>query len=249
VVIRHEEVALRSRQSFAAVVLLACAGHASAQAIYSCVDAKGRHLTADRPIMDCLDREQQVRGGTGTVRGKLGPSLTAEERAVEEEKARRQQEEQLRAADQKRRDRSLLARYPDEDSHHLERRAAVLRVNEAMASGNQRLGELQAERKQLQAQHAKGGDAAQQTRLQRLLDLVDQDEAAQRRLLASQAEERRRIDGRFDEELAHLRPQWAERVAARGAADLGAPAAGASAAPAGPQASAVRRPASAAAAR
>ncbi|HET7868163.1 MAG TPA: DUF4124 domain-containing protein, partial [Burkholderiaceae bacterium] len=28
--------------------------------IYSCTDARGRRLTSDRPIIECLDREQRV---------------------------------------------------------------------------------------------------------------------------------------------------------------------------------------------
>jgi len=54
-------------------VLLAAAwaGAALAQAganqgsIYACTDAKGRRITADRPIADCVDREQRVLGNTG----------------------------------------------------------------------------------------------------------------------------------------------------------------------------------------
>ena len=36
----------------------------------------GRKLTSDRPIMECLDREQKVLNPSGTVKTKIGPSLT-----------------------------------------------------------------------------------------------------------------------------------------------------------------------------
>jgi hypothetical protein len=43
--------------------LVACAGQVAAAAaagasdsIYTCIDSKGRRLTADRPIPDCIDR-------------------------------------------------------------------------------------------------------------------------------------------------------------------------------------------------
>ncbi|WP_432214584.1 DUF4124 domain-containing protein, partial [Salmonella enterica] len=35
--------------------------------IYTCVDAKGRKLTADRPILDCIDREQKELNASGQV--------------------------------------------------------------------------------------------------------------------------------------------------------------------------------------
>ncbi len=60
---------------------------AGAQGIYVCVDAKGRRITSDRPILDCLDREQSELSPTGQVIRKIGPSLTAAERAAEEELA------------------------------------------------------------------------------------------------------------------------------------------------------------------
>ena len=66
----------------------AWAASAQAQGIYSCIDAKGRRITSDRPIVECLDREQELRGKTGTVREVLPPSYTREERARLEEKAR-----------------------------------------------------------------------------------------------------------------------------------------------------------------
>jgi len=197
-----------------ALAMLAVAHAAGAQAIYTCVDAKGRRLTADRPIMECLDREQQVIGAGGTVR-RIGPSLTAEERAAEEEKARKAQEEQQRLAEEKRRDRTLLSRYPSEELHRQERLASLRRVDEAIAAGNQRLAELEAERKQLLQEQARGGDAAQKARLQRALEQNQQDAAAQRRLLAGHAEERLRIDARFEEELKRLRLLWAEAAAVR----------------------------------
>ena len=50
--------------------------------IYTCVDRNGRRLTADRPIAECLDREQRELGPSGIVRRQIGPSLTEQERAA-----------------------------------------------------------------------------------------------------------------------------------------------------------------------
>ena len=66
------------------------------QGIYTCVDAKGRRITADRPIHDCNDREQSEMSSGGLVVRKIGPSLTAQERALEEAKAAKAQDERNR---------------------------------------------------------------------------------------------------------------------------------------------------------
>ena len=90
---RDVPVAIAQRWPFgastvsASVAIAAAAGTmAWAQAqpvpggVYTCIDAKGRKLTADRPIVECIDREQKVLNPSGTVRAKVGPSLTAQEK-------------------------------------------------------------------------------------------------------------------------------------------------------------------------
>ena len=55
--------------ALALIAVFGAAGHAWAQAgIYTCVDAKGRRLTSDRPIVECLDREQKELTPNGNVK-------------------------------------------------------------------------------------------------------------------------------------------------------------------------------------
>ena len=100
-----------------ALLLASLSGVTSAQAqqinpqgIYTCVDAKGRKLTSDRPIAECTDREQKVLNPSGTVKTKVGPTLTAQERTELEAKDKAEQEERARINEEKRRDRALLDR-------------------------------------------------------------------------------------------------------------------------------------------
>lgn len=190
--------------------------------IYSCVDAKGRRITSDRPNMECLDREQKQYSPSGTVKGSLPPSLTAEERAAEDEKTRIAEERRLRDAEQKRRDRSLLNRYPDEASHRRERDDALSRVDSATLSGQQRVADLMAQRELIETERkAAGSDLVKIGRVRRAFEENEQNLAAQKRLLAAQADERQRINKRFDDELGRLKGLWAQNasaVAARSAA-------------------------------
>ncbi|MFO0444535.1 MAG: DUF4124 domain-containing protein, partial [Betaproteobacteria bacterium] len=75
--------------------------------IYTCVDANGRRLTADRPIAECRHKEQQILNRDGSVRGILPPTLTAEERAEKDARDRAAADARAAAADAARRDRNL----------------------------------------------------------------------------------------------------------------------------------------------
>lgn len=191
------------------LVAAACCWQAGAQTrIYSCVDAKGRRLTADRPIMECLDREQKQYGDNGTVKGRLPPSYTGEERAAEEEKRRLVQLAEQRQAEFKRRDRVLLNRYPNPDSHQRERAASLARLDDAIAAGDRRVTDLGRQRQELQAQAAGTKNVARATQIKHQLDENAEDLSAQQRLLASQRDERHRIESRFDDEYSRLQVLW-----------------------------------------
>eukprot|EP01036_Dinobryon_divergens_P002704 gene2704-3549_t len=56
--------------------------------IFTCTDARGRTLTADRPIAECSDREQRELNPSGSVRRKVEPTYTARELQEREDRAR-----------------------------------------------------------------------------------------------------------------------------------------------------------------
>lgn len=192
--------------------------HACAQ-IFTCVDGKGRRLTADRPIAECTDREQQELGPTGIVKRRIGPQLTADERAIEEEKARQALEERNRLAEEKKRDRALLTRYPNRAVHDKERNAALALADAAIISAKKRTAELHAERKRLEVElefFTKDPSRIPQ-QLTRQGEAIAQGLEAQARFIANQARDRQQINARFDEELLKLRALWAQRAAPVGA--------------------------------
>lgn len=219
-----------SGRSIAAAVLLgACLSQAAAQAIYTCVDSKGRRLTADRPILDCLDREQRELNPSGTVKRKLPPSPTLEERAAEEERARQAQQERNRLAEEKKRTRALMARYPHQAAHDKERSAALAAVDAVIVTANRRLATLQAERPRLdtELEFYKKDPARVPAPLKRQLDENERQVAEQKRFIASQNGEKDRVNARFDEELAVLKQLWANPEPTATKASVAMPAASA----------------------
>ena len=202
--------------------------------IYTCVDRNGRRLTADRPIPECLDREQRELSPSGITRRQIGPSLTELERAAQDAQNRKDAEERARVVEERRRERVLVARYPDKAAHDVERAAAIQMVDDVTATAEKRRLELKAERKKLDVEmefYKKDPNKAPMT-LRRKIAEIDDSLAEQQRFIAGQDQEKRRVHARFDTELAQLRKLWdAQRVPPSAASAVAAPAA--SAVPAG----------------
>jgi hypothetical protein len=199
----------------AALVALGGSASASAQAntqgIYTCIDSKGRRITSDRPIPECLDREQRQLSGSGLVRRVLPPSYTAEERAQLDAQRRLEEEQRARVAEEKRRDRALMIRYPTQASHDKERAEALGQIDEVVNAVNKRERALEQQRKEIDTEmefYQRDPDKAP-TWLRRKLEDNQQQVLVQKRFLEEQALEKKRINARFDEELVKLRQLWA----------------------------------------
>jgi len=179
--------------------------------VYTCIDAKGRKLTADRPIPECTDREQKILNPSGTVKAKVGPSLTAQERADLELKEKRELEERNRTADEKRRDRALLIRYPNKGVHDQERQEALAQIAVVIQAAKNRLDELAKQRVSIDAEMEfyKKDPSKAPSYLRRQLEDNIQSQAVQRRFLSEQDGEIKRVNVRFDDELVRLRQLWA----------------------------------------
>jgi hypothetical protein len=178
-------------------------------AIYTCTNAAGRTLTRDRPIAECLDREQRVLNSDGSLRTVLQPSLTSDERAAQEEADRRKAQERANKQEAIRRDRNLLARFPNEATHNKARDAALIATRSGIQASEQRLADLQKERKPLldEAEFYQGKNLPGKLKSQ--IESVDVSIEAQRALIVNQQAEVGRVTALFDAELARLKRLWA----------------------------------------
>ncbi len=187
--------------------LLGLAGSASA-AIYSCVDANGRRLTSDRPIAECLAREQRLLNADGSIRRVVPPTMTVDEMAEAEAKKRQAEADRAAQQDAVRRDRNLLGRFPTQAAHDKAREAALDDVRKGVKFSEERLADLQRERKPLfdEAEFYKGKKMP--AKLKQQLDANDAAAAAQRSLVQNQKDEITRINGLYDVELGRLKKLW-----------------------------------------
>lgn len=176
--------------------------------IYTCIDANGKRLTSDRPIRECIDREQRVLNRDGSQRSVVPPSYTADERTRLEEQQRRRQAELAARQDAIKRDRNLMARFPNEEAHARAREAALDDVRNAVRLSELRLEQIRKDRKPLldEAEFYVGRSLPGKLRAQ--LESLDASAEAQETLVQNQRAEVDRINALYDLELDHLRKLW-----------------------------------------
>lgn len=197
----------------AAAVLLTMAPAAWGQPtggalIFTCIDASGKRLTSDRSIVECISREQRVLNADGSVRSVRMPTMTADERAAAEEREREAFAERARQQEAVRRDRNLLARFPNEAAHRRQREFALDDVRKSLRQSEARLIALATERKPLtnEAEFYIGKQLP--LKLSLALDANDASVEAQKSLVQNQQIEVLRIDKLYDNELERLRKLW-----------------------------------------
>ena len=185
---------------------------AQGKGIYTCIDSKGRRITSDRPITECLDREQRELTGSGTVKRVVPPSYTAEERARIDAQKKAEEALQARIAEEKRRDRALLIRYPNKPVHDKERADALAQIDEVISAVNKRAQALLDQRKDISAEleFYQNDVSKAPLWLRRKLEDNEQQVAVQQRFVVEQTQEKQRVNARFDEELVKLRQLWGQ---------------------------------------
>jgi hypothetical protein len=196
-------------------VLLAVSTVALAQGkgIYTCVDSHGRRITSDRPITECLDREQHELTSSGTLKRVVPPSYTADERARIDAQKKAEEALQARIAYEKRRDRALLIRYPNQAVHDRERTEALAQIDEVISAVNKRAQTLLNQRKEISAEleFYQNDVSKAPLWLRRKLEDNEQQVVVQQRFVVEQTQEKRRVNARFDEELVKLRQLWGQK--------------------------------------
>lgn len=182
--------------------------------IYTCVDATGRTLTSDRPILACNDREQRIIDGvTGHVHGVLAPSYTEAERREIERQEQARQEEQRRVREQRQRERVMLTRFPTERAHEIARENAKQTVQAVIAGTEARLEQLaeQQQRLDVEMEFYESNPDSAPAALRRQIAALKQEQEEQQRFIQGQRAEAARIDAQFDSELEELRRLWSQQ--------------------------------------
>lgn len=183
-------------------------------AIYTCVDASGRRISSDRPIAECMDREQRLLNPSGTTRQSVGPALSEAERAVQEERRRREDVDRLQAHEERLRQRALMSRYPNPEALARDRAGAIAPLEEVIASAGARLAALDVEHARLVGQLRERAS----TDVIRALEQVEQQRTSQERFLNNKRAEKEQMLRRFADMARQLEALWAPPAPAAPAA-------------------------------
>ncbi len=159
--------------------------------------------------MECSTREQRLLNADGSTRRIVPPSMTADEQAEAEVKKRQLEAERAAQQDAIRRDRNLMSRYPNEAAHNKARDAALNDVQRGLKVSEDRLADLQRERKPLLDEIEFYKNKKLPAKLRSQLDANDAAAAAQRSLVQNQRDEIDRLEALYDGELVRLKRLWA----------------------------------------
>jgi hypothetical protein len=167
--------------------------------MYSCI-ANGRTYSADRPPPECANSDIRELNRDGSVRRVISRPLTQEEQRAKALEAKRKIEEEERQLAQRRRDRSLLEAYANDEEIEAARRKALEGAEESIKRSAERTASLSKDRKRLDDESEFYKNRAQPDSLKRAYELNAQAVAAEQRILAEARTEIARINERFDAE-------------------------------------------------
>jgi hypothetical protein len=186
---------------------LLLAGSAAHGQIYTCKDASGRTLTADRPIPECSDRVTRVLDRRGIQRGEIKPPPTAEEKRQMELQEEKRKTEETAAAEQRKTDRALRMRYSNEREIELDRERSTQIVQEQIKREKASLAaaETQLQQAQAEAEPYKKKNAATPAALQRRLDESQQTVKDLQKTIQIRVEEAAQLNAKFDATLKRYR--------------------------------------------
>lgn len=105
--------------------------------IFTCKDASGRMLSADRPIPECANRPMREISREGWVRREIPAPLTAEQKRQLQLQDEQRKSQQAALEEQRQYDRVLMMRYSSEASIEAARRRDVLMMQEQVREANQ----------------------------------------------------------------------------------------------------------------
>ena len=114
------------------LLLLACSAQAQ---IFMCKDSAGKTITSDRPIPDCTGAIREF-GSNGRIKRTIPPPLTPEEKKQKQIEEAKLKAEAEAAAEQKRQDRAMLARYGNEFEINASRKRALEQEQEQVKREN-----------------------------------------------------------------------------------------------------------------
>ncbi len=180
--------------------------------IYQC-ELNGKKVTSDRPIPECINKEQRRLNPDGSLNQIIPPTPTADETEAIATQKLKEEVERVARNDAIRRDRNLMQRFPNEAEHAKARMKALDDLRVSAKNSEARIALLMVERKKLEDEKQfYVNDRVNKPLPSGLKQKLDANEAsleAQKSLAQNQESEVARINSLYDVELKRLKKLWA----------------------------------------
>lgn len=177
----------------------------AAAEVFVCTDPGGRTITSDRPPPECANLPIRELRPDGSVRRVIEPPLTEEQRRARAETARREQKEAEARRTKARRDIALMEAYANEEAIEANRQAALANRQAMIERARQRLDTFAADRVKLEQEAEFYANRKMPATLERAIEANQELAQAEKRLIVEMEADMKRINQRFDGELARFR--------------------------------------------
>lgn len=191
------------------VVAASAAAQSAQSSIYSCT-ANGRTYSGDRPPAECANSDIRELNRDGSLRRVIPRPLTVEEQRARALEAKKRIEDEERTMAQRRRDRSLLEAYANEDEIEAARTKALDSSQVVIARSSQRIENLKIEKKRLDDESEFYKKREVPDSIKRGYILNAQSLSAEESVIGEARAEMQRINERFDAEKKRFRELLAQ---------------------------------------
>lgn len=174
------------------------------RSIFTC-SVNGKTYSGDRLPPECANADVRELNRDGSVRRVIARPLTVDEQRAQAMEAKRRLEEEEKQLAQRRRDKSLLEAYANEEEIEAARAKSLDSSNQLILRANQRLAGLDGERKKLDDETEFYKKRVLPQQIERSLVSNKQQVSAEEKVVNDARVEMQRINERFDAEKKRFR--------------------------------------------
>ncbi len=172
--------------------------------IYSC-NVNGKTFSGDRVPPECSNTDVRELNRDGSVRRVIARPMTLEEQRARAMEAKKRLEDEDRQLSQRRRDKSLLEAYANEEEIEAARAKSLDSSNRVVVRANQRIAGLNGERKKLDDESEFYKKRVLPDHIKRSYVTIQQQLSAEEKVVSDAQAEIQRINERFDAEKKRFR--------------------------------------------
>ena len=178
-------------------------------AIFTC-SVNGKTFSGDRPPPECANSDMRELNRDGSVRRVIARPLTQDELRARALEAKKRLEEEDKQLAQRRRDKSLLEAYANDEEIEAARAKSLETATQSMARAKARIDSLNGERKKLDDEAEFYKKRVLPDQIKRSFVSNQQEVSQAEKILSEAVAETKRINERFDAEKKRFRELLAQ---------------------------------------